>query len=89
MSSVFSFIFEFNLLNLCLFDWDEPEVYEWLKLHIRGWLECMQKELELLIMTLCLYFDNIMEVTFGVSLEGNVHFNSKTSCKWSLHIMFN
>lgn len=70
-------------------DWNEPEVYEGLKLHIWSWSQCMEEELELLIMPFSLDLYDIMEVAILISLEGDVHLYGKTCSKWSLHVVLN
>ena len=74
---------------LCSFDRDEPKVYKRLKLYIRRRLQSMQEKLEFLVMTFRLNFNDIVKVTFMVCFKRYIHLNCKTSCQWTLHIVFN
>lgn len=69
------------------FDRHEPEIDERLKLHIWRRPERVQEELELLVVALCLNLDDVVEVSILVRLEGDVHLDSKTSCKRALHVV--
>lgn len=40
-------------------------------------------------MALGLNFDDIMEITLGICLEGDIHLDSKTSGEWALHVVLN
>ena len=50
-------------------DWNEPEVDEGLKLDVRSWSQGVKEELELLVVSLSLDLDHIVEVTLLVSLK--------------------
>ena len=80
-------VFELDLLVLGGLDGHEPEVDERLELHIWSRSEGVQEELELLVMTLSLDLNNVVEVSLLVCLERNVHLDGKTGCEWSLHVV--
>ena len=82
-----SLVFEFDLLMPCGFDRHEPEVDEWLKLHVWCRPECVQEELELLIVALCLDLDDVVEVSTRVRREGDVHLDGKTGCERAVHVV--
>jgi len=47
----------------------------------------VEEELELLVVTLGLDLNDIMEVSLGISLEGNVHLYGQSSREWALHVV--
>lgn len=82
-----SLVLELDLLVLGGLDWHEPEVHERLKLDIWSGSEGVQEQLELLIVTLGLDLDDIVEVALRVGLERNVHLDGKTRGERALHVV--
>ena len=80
-------VLELNLLVLRLLGGDEPEVDQRLELNVWSWPQRVQEELELLIVALGLDLDDIVEVTFMVCLEGDVHLDCESRSERTLHVV--
>jgi len=70
-------------------DRHKPKICKRFELDIRSRFEGVQEELKLLVMAFRLNLNDIVEVTLCICFKGNVHFDSQSCCKWSLHVVFN